>query len=188
MIYVFYEKLPFYDLSSHKHKFIKDEVKPVMRKNTTYGDTTSFEIKARKKGESRYNPPLPVSVIKNGDVNEEYEGLYGELKTPEYISNNIERNKLRRKYKKEGKSESAYDPPLPNTTLEIKSTRGKHRTEKPVELISWILKYYSKEGDLVLDPTMGGGSTIMACKNMNRKFIGIEMDTEIFKGVVERLK
>ena len=44
--------------------------------------------------------------------------------------------------KKEGKSESAYDPPLPNTTLEIKSTRGKHRTEKPVELISWILKYF----------------------------------------------
>ena len=75
----------------------------------------------------------------------------------------------------------AYDPPLPNSLLEIKSTRGKHSTEKPVQLMEWILKYYSKEGDLVLDPTMGSGSTGVACKNMNRKFIGFELDKDIFK-------
>ena len=72
--------------------------------------------------------------------------------------------------------------------LEIKSTRGKHSTEKPVALMEWILKYYSKEGDVVLDPTMGSGSTGMACKNMNRKFIGIEMDKDIFDGAVKRLE
>ena len=65
--------------------------------------------------------------------------------------------------------------------LEIKSTRGKHSTEKPVALMEWVLKYYSKEGDTILDPTMGSGSTGVACKNMNREFIGIEMDEEIFK-------
>ena len=149
-------------------------------------------IKERKKGESRYDPPLPNSIvkeeIKDGAVNENYEGLYGGLKAPDYVSNNIERNKLRRQYKKEGGSESAYDPPLPNSMLEIKSTRGKHSTEKPVQLMEWILKYYSKEGDTVLDPTMGSGSTGVACKNMNRNFIGIEKDPEIYEGAVNRIE
>ena len=54
--------------------------------------------------------------------------------------------------------------------------------------MEWILKYYSKEGDVVLDPTMGSGSTGCACKNMNRKFIGIEMDKDIFDGAVKRLE
>ena len=80
-----------------------------------------------------------------------------------------------------------YEPPLPTTMLEIKSTRGKHSTEKPVALMEWILKYYSKEGDVVLDPTMGSGSTGVACKNMNREFIGIEMDGEIYEGACNRL-
>jgi DNA modification methylase len=54
--------------------------------------------------------------------------------------------------------------------------------------MEWILKYYSKEGDTVLDPTMGSGSMGVACKNMNRGFIGIEKDKEIFKVAEDRLK
>ncbi len=134
MIYVFYEKLPFYDLSSHTHKFIKE---PKIRKDkhtTAYGDNIHHH-------------------------------------------NNQQRN-----------GESIYDPPLPNSMLEIKSTRGKHHsTEKPVALMEWILKYYSKEGDVVLDPTMGSGSTGVACKNMNRNFIGIEKDAEIYEVAVNRI-
>ena len=80
-----------------------------------------------------------------------------------------------------------YDPPLPTTMLEIKSTRGKHSTEKPVALMEWLLKYYSKEGDVVLDPTMGSGSTGVACKNMNREFIGMEMNDEIYEVACNRL-
>ena len=86
-----------------------------------------------------------------------------------------------------GKS-SIYEPPLPNTLLEIKSTRGKHSTEKPVALMEWILKYYSKEGDVVLDPTMGSGSMGVACVNMNRNFIGIEKDEEIYEVAVNRIE
>ena len=62
-----------------------------------------------------------------------------------------------------------------------------HRTQKPVALCEWLIKSYSNEGDLVLDFTMGSGSTGVACKNTNRKFIGIERDEEIFKTAYERL-
>ena len=52
---------------------------------------------------------------------------------------------------------------------------------------NFFIKYYSNEGDTILDPTMGSGSTGVACKNMNRKFIGIEMDKDIYKVAEQRL-
>ena len=82
---------------------------------------------------------------------------------------------------------SQYNPPLPNSILEIKSQKGKHPTQKPDSLMEWILKYYSKEDDIILDPTMGSGSMGVSCKKMNRKFIGIEKDMDIFKIAQERI-
>ena len=55
-----------------------------------------------------------------------------------------------------------------------------HPTQKPVELCEWLIKTYSNEGDMVMDFTMGSGSTIIACINTNRKYIGIEKDETIF--------
>ena len=83
--------------------------------------------------------------------------------------------------------ESRYDPPLPTSILPFKSERGKHKTQKPTTMMNWILKYYSKEGDVILDPTMGSGSMGVACKELNREFIGIEMDEEIYKSACDRL-
>ena len=54
--------------------------------------------------------------------------------------------------------------------------------------MKWVLKYYSKEGDIVLDPTMGSGSTGVACVEMNRDFVGIEMDPEIYETAVNRIE
>ena len=65
---------------------------------------------------------------------------------------------------------------------------SKHPTAKPVELCEWLVKSYSNEGDTILDFTMGSGTTGVACKNLNRKFIGIEMDEAYFKICEERLK
>tara|TARA_R100001460_G_scaffold23269_2_gene46970 strand:- start:1250 stop:2005 length:756 start_codon:yes stop_codon:yes gene_type:complete len=104
--------------------------------------------------------------------------LYGKETNKKFIYD--ENGKLRN-------SEPMYDPPLPNSLLECKSEKGKHSTQKPISLMEWILKYYSREGGLVLDPTMGSGSMGVACKNMNRKFIGIEKDESIFKVAMERL-
>jgi site-specific DNA-methyltransferase (adenine-specific) len=181
MIYVFYRKLPFYDLSSHSHKFLKEQVikteelcKYDVNKNA-YGGGKEGRIKISKKKqdhETKYDPPLPNSVIKeNTNRNSE---LYGKLEDNGYTS--------------EERKTNVYDPPLPNSILEIKSEKGKHATQKPTDLIEWCLKYYSKEGDTILDPTMGSGSTGVACKNMNRNFIGIEKDEEIFKIASERIE
>ena len=63
-----------------------------------------------------------------------------------------------------------------------------HPTQKPVAACEWLIKSYSNEGDTILDFTMGSGSTGVACKNTNRKFIGIEMDEKIFKIAEERIK
>lgn len=62
-----------------------------------------------------------------------------------------------------------------------------HRTQKPVDLIEWLIKSYSNEGDVVLDYTMGSGSTGIACLNTGRSFIGIEKDPAIFKIAKDRL-
>tara|TARA_R100001163_G_C5067606_1_gene206882 strand:- start:3831 stop:4583 length:753 start_codon:yes stop_codon:yes gene_type:complete len=78
----------------------------------------------------------------------------------------------------------------PTSILKFKSL-GKgtiHRTQKPVDLLEWLIKTYTNEEDLVMDFCMGSGSCGMACKNTNRKFIGIEKDEEIFKLAEERLK
>ncbi len=176
MIYVFYEKLPFYDLSSHKHKFI--QTKPRTKKNI-YG------MKAHADGkEGKYDPPLPTSLIEEGNnIKPTDEGTITISNNTTYGNNIITSNPKERK-----NGEPRYEPPLPNSLLQIKSTRGKHSTEKPVALMEWVLKYYSKEGDTILDPTMGSGSTGVACKNMNRNFIGIEMDNDIFKVAEDRLK
>ena len=81
---------------------------------------------------------------------------------------------------------SEYEPPLPNSILEVKSEKGKHATQKPVALMEWILKYYSREGGVVLDPTMGSGSMGVACGNKNRTFIGVEKDETIYNVALKR--
>lgn len=61
-----------------------------------------------------------------------------------------------------------------------------HPTEKPIELLSYLIKTYSNENDLILDNTMGSGSTIVAAIKENRKAIGIELDENFFNISVER--
>tara|TARA_R100001460_G_scaffold26850_1_gene54376 strand:- start:2724 stop:3656 length:933 start_codon:yes stop_codon:yes gene_type:complete len=65
---------------------------------------------------------------------------------------------------------------------------GHHPTQKPVLLLEDLIKTFSNENDLVVDLTMGSGSTGVACKNTNRNFIGIEMDDKYFNIAKERIK
>lgn len=249
MIYVFYRKLPLYDLTSHSHKFLNDynEIKSTTANEVIYRKDLSVKH-YNNNGIAVYDPPLPNSVIKEeknecygeGSHNSEYigearkanvyepplpnsvittklredvNGLYGtetkkifiyengKLKNsePRYdppLPNSVIKQQLTDtqygdisvlKHSNRKDRINIYEPPLPNSILEIKSQRGKHSTQKPTALIEWILKYYSKEGDTVLDPTMGSGSTGVACKIMKRNFIGIEKDEKIYKSAFERL-
>jgi DNA modification methylase len=69
----------------------------------------------------------------------------------------------------------------PSSVLNFKINRGKlHPTQKPVALLEYLIKTYTNENDTVLDFTMGSGSTGVACKNLNRNFIGIEKDDKYF--------
>ena len=67
--------------------------------------------------------------------------------------------------------------------------KGKvHPTQKPTDLLEYLIKTYTNENELVLDFTMGSGSTGVACMNTNRKFIGIELDKKYFNISCERLE
>jgi len=180
------KKCPFrYDLvwvKSAPAGFLSAKKMPMRKHEMVYAFYEKLPLYDLSSHTHKFIKAVPTSVVKepepepeepNSNKNSE---LYGALKDNGY-------HHLRKK----GET-TAYDPPLPNSILEIKTTMGKHSTEKPVALMEWLLKYYSKEGDVVLDPTMGSGSTGVACKNMNRNFIGIEMDDEIYEVACNRIE
>lgn len=63
-----------------------------------------------------------------------------------------------------------------------------HPTQKPVDLLEYLVKTYTNENDLILDFTMGSGSTGVACINLNRKFIGIELNENYFNIAKNRIE
>lgn len=63
-----------------------------------------------------------------------------------------------------------------------------HPTQKPVALMEYLIKTYTNEGETVLDFTMGSGTTGVACVNLNRNFIGIELDEGYFSIAQERIR
>jgi len=76
----------------------------------------------------------------------------------------------------------------PNAIQKFNSDKEKlHPTQKPVALLEYLIKTYTNENDTVLDFTMGSGSTGVACKNLNREFIGIELDEKYFNIAKERI-
>jgi len=79
----------------------------------------------------------------------------------------------------------------PKSIIEISNAGQKekqHPTQKPVELMEYLIKTYTNEKEAVLDFTMGSGSTGVAAKNLNRGFIGIELDDKYFEIAEQRIK
>lgn len=74
-----------------------------------------------------------------------------------------------------------------NQVGECNNSNRVHPTQKPVELLEYLIKTYTNEGDIVLDFTMGSGSTGVACLNLNRDFIGIELDKSYFDIAKDRI-
>ena len=79
---------------------------------------------------------------------------------------------------------------FPRSVIQFKSDKQKsylHPTQKPVALMEYLIKTYTNENELVLDFTMGSGTTGVACKNTNRRGIGIEMDDKYFEIAQDRI-
>ena len=101
------------------------------------------------------------------------------------INNNYNNFILKDNSKKYG------DMKFPRSILNFKKPHPSvmvHPTQKPVELLEYLIKTYSNENNLVLDFTMGSGSTGIACKKLNRNFIGIEINKDYFKLAINRLE
>lgn len=93
--------------------------------------------------------------------------------------------------KKSVLKEKIYDKWYPKNIIKISnassSSKSVHSTQKPVALLEYLIKTYTLENETVLDFTMGSGSTGVACKNLNRNFIGIEKDEKYFNIAKERI-
>ena len=130
-----------------------------------------------------YHPQkTPGIPYKSKKEKKENTGVYGE----------------RKKVKKENTGvygEHYYMPSINNKgdrypTSIIKFDNPKkslHKTQKPTDILEWLIKTYSNDNDIVLDFTMGSGSTIEACMNTNRRYIGIEKDKDIYLVAKDRL-
>ena len=119
----------------------------------------------------------PQGIISNGT----------KIVTEGYNSKNLTNGGRPNQVGKEYESFTGF----PNDVLEYKSIFGKgtlHPTQKPVDLLEYIIRTYTKENEIVLDFTMGSGSTGVACINTNRNFIGIELDETYFNIAKERIE
>lgn len=72
-------------------------------------------------------------------------------------------------------------------TPKSEKIEGGHPTQKPVYVMKWLIERLTNEGDVVLDPFMGSGTTGVACKNLNRKFIGVELDENYYNIAYNRI-
>jgi len=76
---------------------------------------------------------------------------------------------------------------FPSAIQKFSPDKGFHPTQKPIKLMEYLIKTYTKENELVLDFTMGSGTTGIACKNLKRDFIGIELDKDYYEIALKRL-
>lgn len=93
------------------------------------------------------------------------------------------------KFKREGICKKNEGVRFPRTVIKFDNPNNNslHPTQKPVALLEYLIKTYTLENETVLDFTMGSGSTGVACKNLNRKFIGIEKDKQYFEIAKKRI-
>ena len=80
---------------------------------------------------------------------------------------------------------------FPKQIIEFSNPSGKgqlHPTQKPVDLLEYLIKTYTQDGEVILDNCMGSGSTGVAALNLHRKFIGIELDEIYFNIAKKRIE
>ena len=131
-----------------------------------------------------------ILVFSKDKANYYWEAVVEELETPKTIDNNLASlGKVLGEARTFTGKHTTKHTGFPKEVLEFASPRKDriHPTQKPVELLEYLLPLYTQEGDVVLDPFMGSGTTGVACKNLNREFIGVEKEENYFALAGERL-
>lgn len=167
MIYFFYEQAPKYNRDKYHKKVKEQKLNP---EGASEMDKSAYGMPLKNiVAGSMYQPPNPASVLNEVVDDDGEKDIYG---MPAGHPG--------------GK---CYDVPNPGSVVEgdVGRLNRYHVTQKPQNVLEFLLKYWSDEGDTVLDPTMGSGSTGVACQGLQRNFIGYELDGEIFEVARERL-
>ena len=115
-------------------------------------------------------------------VKPQKQGEYKQTDDSSEVTNKTTKNKLAGKV-----YTHSYPKTIQTFGKERRSQKQKHPTQKPVALMEYLIKTYTNESETVLDFTMGSGSTGVAAKNLNRDFIGIEMDETYFNIAKDRI-
>ena len=113
-----------------------------------------------------------------------------------WVMKPMEKSEVSFKTERKPMSSNRWDANLKNPMdyLEIPAVvnnsheKTKHPTQKPIKLLEYLILTYSNPGEIVLDSTIGSGSTAIACINTNRNFIGFELDEDYFNIAKERIE
>ena len=159
------------NIKDYKYDWTWDKVKPgafAIAKYRPLGNTESISVFAS--GRHNYFPVMEAQKPRTGKI---------------YANSDSARVKYN-----DG-VERKYDKKYPKTLITFSNAdqTGKvHPTQKPVALMEYLIKTYTNQGDTVLDFTMGSGTTGVACKNLGRNFIGIELDKSYFEIATKRIE
>lgn len=178
----FSSKMRLSNLDDYKYDWIWVKNKPSGFSNAKHKPMCNYEIiSVFCKGKHTYNP-----IKEPRDLKEKYINLtHGFTRNGNYGSNtqNIKLENIPKQY------DALRYPTTVKKFDVVPNNKGSklHPTQKPVALIEYLIKTYTNEGETVLDFTMGSGTTGVACENLNRNFIGIEMNKEYYDMACTRL-
>lgn len=148
--------------------------------------TNIFQVKKRP---GKTVETISVFFKRQGTYNPQMTAYNGPLR-----SNKIKDGKLGALIDGQGKKPKEYNDTGKRYPIDVVQfgrdilKTNLHPTQKPVALMEYLVKTYTNEGDLVLDFTMGSGTTGVACRNLNRKFIGIELDENYYQIACDRIQ
>ena len=160
-----------------RHSFVWDKVSPTGHLNAKIKPLLRHEDVAvfsqAKHGSMEYYPQMRTGKYRNKSPKRSTDGVQG------------------RCYGVVDHKADNYNDQYYPTSIYQHSTGNRlnkqHPTQKPVALMEYLIRTYTNEGETVLDFTMGSGTTGVACKNLNRSFIGIEMDADYFAAASQRI-
>ena len=161
------------NLKHYKYDWVWDKVRGTGFLNAKRQPMRNHElISVFYKKQCTYNPIKTTGHVKKKSFRGKHHqtDVYGEMKN-DYLYESTERYP---------RSIQVFSTDTQNSSL--------HPTQKPLALCEYLIETYTNEGDTVLDSCMGSGTTVVACINTNRKFIGFEKDKNYYDIAVKRIK